>query len=183
MKVKDLIEQLQKYDLEQEVIIRFALDNEDDVGYVLIPFYTGLYFEDECAIYAKYTATKEDCEFIGQVDLKETYEKMKEDWHMTKEQAEKVLEELNSVRPEMLNGEAKRLFEAIMKIADKKDELYKKVQEQNKIIDLMSEMLNNHDIDEDICKQMGQKENCNEFTDKENCKACIKQYFKNKLKK
>lgn len=45
------------------------------------------------------------------------------------------------------------------------------------------EKLNNHDIDEDICKQMGQKENCNEFTDKENCKNCIKQYFENKLKK
>ena len=37
---------------------------------------------------------------------------------MTKEQAQKVLDELQGVRPEMLNGEAKRLFEAIMKIAD-----------------------------------------------------------------
>lgn len=40
---------------------------------------------------------------------------------MTKEEAEKVLEELNSVRPEQLKGEAKRLFEAIMKIADERD--------------------------------------------------------------
>ncbi len=78
MKVKDIIEQLQKYDLEQEVIIRFALDNEDEIGYVLKPFHTGLYFKDECTIYAEYTATKEDCEFIGQVDLKEAYKKMKE---------------------------------------------------------------------------------------------------------
>lgn len=51
---------------------------------------------------------------------------------MTKEQAEKVLEELNSVRPEQLKGEAKRLFEAIMKIADERDELYKKVKELGK---------------------------------------------------
>lgn len=79
MKVKDLIEHLQKYDMEQDVVIRFALDNEDDVGYVLIPFETGLYFKDECAIYAEYTATKEDCDFVGQVDLKEAYKKMKEE--------------------------------------------------------------------------------------------------------
>ena len=56
------------------------------------------------------------------------------------------------------------------------------LEEKDKIIDLMAEMLNNYDIDEDICRQMGQKENCNEFTDKENCKACIKQYFENKAK-
>lgn len=79
MKVKELIEQLQKYNLEQEVIIRFALDSEDEIGYILKPFHTDLYFKDECAIYAEYTATKEDCEFIGQVDLKEAYQKMQED--------------------------------------------------------------------------------------------------------
>lgn len=79
MKVKELINLLQKYDLEQDVIIRFGLDNDDDVGYVLEPFDTGLYFKDECAIYAEYTATKEDCDFIGQVDLKEAYKKMKEE--------------------------------------------------------------------------------------------------------
>lgn len=79
MKVKQLIEQLQKYDLEQDVIIRFGLDNEDDIGYILEPFDTGLYFKDECAIYAEYTATKEDCDFIGQVDLREAYKKMKQD--------------------------------------------------------------------------------------------------------
>lgn len=81
MTVKELIEQLQKYDLEQEVIIRFSLDSEDEIGYILKPFQTDLYF-DECAIYAGYTATKEECEFIGQVnliDLKEAYQKIKED--------------------------------------------------------------------------------------------------------
>lgn len=60
---------------------------------------------------------------------------------MTQEQAQQVLDELQGVRPEALNGEAKRLFEAIMKIADNRDELYEKVQEQNKIIDLMAERL------------------------------------------
>lgn len=53
---------------------------------------------------------------------------------------------------------------------------------KDRIIDLMAENINNYDIDEDICKQMGQNKNCNEFEDKERCKICIKQYFKNKLK-
>ena len=56
------------------------------------------------------------------------------------------------------------------------------LEEKDKTIDLMAETINNHDIDEDICKQMGQKENCNEFEDKEKCKECIKQYFENKVK-
>ena len=60
----------------------------------------------------------------------------------------------------------------------KKQELGQK----DKIIDLMAETINNHDIDEDICKQMGQKANCNEFEDTEKCKDCIKQYFENKAK-
>ena len=54
---------------------------------------------------------------------------------MTKEQAQQVLDELQGVRPEMLNGEAKRLFEAIMKIADIKDKLFeenKKLREELK---------------------------------------------------
>ena len=56
------------------------------------------------------------------------------------------------------------------------------LEEKDKTIDLMAETINNHDIDEDICKQMGQKEDCNEFEDKEKCKDCIKQYFENKAK-
>ena len=47
---------------------------------------------------------------------------------MTKEEAQKVLDELNTVRIEVLNDETKRLFEAIMKIADIKDKLF----EENK---------------------------------------------------
>lgn len=66
---------------------------------------------------------------------------------MNEKEAQKVLDELQGVRPEMLNKKAKRLFEAIMKIADKKDELYKKVDEQNKIIDLMSEDIYKYQIE------------------------------------
>lgn len=60
------------------------------------------------------------------------------------------------------------------------EQLEKESREKDKIIDLMAETMNNHDIDEDICKQMGQKANCNEFEDTEKCKECIKQYFQSK---
>lgn len=81
----------------------------------------------------------------------------------------------------------------LQKVKEMRDELartkaeYMKWQKQelgqkDKIIDLMAETINNHDIDEDICKQMGQKANCNEFEDTEKCKECIKQYFENKAK-
>ena len=56
-------------------------------------------------------------------------------------EAQKVLEELKGVRPEKLTGEAKRLFEAIMKIADERDELLKERQLKNKVIELMAEHL------------------------------------------
>lgn len=38
---------------------------------------------------------------------------------MSNDEANKVLEELYQVRPEKLNDKAKRLFEAIMKIAER----------------------------------------------------------------
>lgn len=78
---------------------------------------------------------------------------------MTEEEAQKVLDELNTVRIEVLNDEAKRLFEAIMKIADERDKIKQEYDrdthilqnqldlanakniEKDKIIDLMSEQL------------------------------------------
>ena len=59
---------------------------------------------------------------------------------MTDKEAQKVLDELQGVRPEKLNDEAKRLFEAIMKIADRKDEaeadLYEANHRINDLLDL-----------------------------------------------
>ena len=40
---------------------------------------------------------------------------------MSEKEIQEVLDELNSVRPEKLNEQGKRLFEAIMKIADESD--------------------------------------------------------------
>lgn len=78
---------------------------------------------------------------------------------MTEKEAQQVLDELNTVRPEMLNDEAKKLYEAIMKIANERDKIKQEYNrdthilqnqldladakniEKDKIIDLMSEQL------------------------------------------
>lgn len=57
---------------------------------------------------------------------------------MSNEEANKVLEELHEVRPEKLNDKAKRLFEAIMKIADQRDKAESDLYEaNNRINDLL----------------------------------------------
>lgn len=118
---------------------------------------------------------------------------------MTEEEAQKVLDELNTVRIEVLNDEAKRLFEAIMKIEDERDKIKQEYDrdthilqnqldlanakniEKDKIIDLMAEEISknitntcpfadyNYDLD---CENK-----CND-----NYKECWKQYFENKVK-
>ena len=57
MKVKELIEKLKKCDSERKVEIRFALDKDDEIGYILEPILVTEIYEDEVGIYAKYTAT------------------------------------------------------------------------------------------------------------------------------
>ena len=57
---------------------------------------------------------------------------------MDNKEVEKVLEELQGVRPEKLTGEAKRLFEAIMIIADSRDKAEADLYEANhRITDLL----------------------------------------------
>ncbi|MEG0367169.1 MAG: hypothetical protein RR585_10060 [Coprobacillus sp.] len=75
MKVKELKEKLNQFGNEEEVIIRFALSNEDEIGYVLKPIEVTSFLEDDVVIYGNYEHTKEDCDFIGQVDLKTLWEK------------------------------------------------------------------------------------------------------------
>lgn len=80
MKVKELIDILNKIEnKELDLRIKFALDKEDEIGYYLEPFAVETMFEDEVNIYADYNITKEDCDFIGQVDLKEAYKRMLEE--------------------------------------------------------------------------------------------------------
>ncbi len=59
---------------------------------------------------------------------------------MTNEQAQKVLDKLQGIRPEKLNGEAKRLFEAIMLIADERDEYKNEVIEKDNRIKQLENM-------------------------------------------
>lgn len=77
---------------------------------------------------------------------------------MTTEKAQKVLDELQEVRPEVLNDKAKRLFEAIMKIADTRDEALIENRKLKAMVDLMSEESKTHN------------------------KAWVRQYYENKAK-
>ena len=57
---------------------------------------------------------------------------------MNKEEIKDILEELHLVRPEILKPKAKKLFEAIMSIADERDELQQENQElKDKIKELI----------------------------------------------
>lgn len=87
---------------------------------------------------------------------------------MDNKEVEKVLEELQEVRPEKLTGEAKRLFEAIMIIADSRDKAEADLYEANnritdlllilgdrdRIIDLMLDTLIGLDSDVEIVRKM-----------------------------
>lgn len=97
---------------------------------------------------------------------------------MTKEQAQKVLDELQGVRPEMLNGEAKRLFEAIMKIADERDNLYLEIQEKEKLINTLVDYIAKEDIDEEVCKHI----KCVDNEEEKDCRECVKKFFESKIK-
>lgn len=104
---------------------------------------------------------------------------------MTKEQAIEILEGLKKSNEACIKSSKieDTPFTTIWKRQNKSIEtVLSMLEEQDKTIDLMSKAINNNDIDEDICRCMGQKENCNEFEDKEKCKECIKQYFENKAK-
>lgn len=97
---------------------------------------------------------------------------------MTKEQAQKVLDELQGVRPEMLNGEAKKLFEAIMKIADERDNLYLEIQEKERLINTLVDYIVKEDIDELVCKHI----KCVDNEEEKDCRECVKKFFESKIK-
>ena len=48
--------------------------------------------------------------------------------------------------------------------------------------DVLAEIINNHDIDEDVCKQMGKDFDCTLFShDEKFCKECIKEWARKKV--
>ena len=60
---------------------------------------------------------------------------------MSKEEIEDILEELHLVRPEILKPKAKKLFEAIMSIADERDELQQENKKYKEVIDKVSSQI------------------------------------------
>ena len=102
---------------------------------------------------------------------------------MTEEEAQKVLDELNTVRIEVLNDEAKKLFEAIMKIADERDKLREELDLKDKIIDLMAKYIGEID-DETFCYEDKYERDIedNVIGCDEDCQECVKQYFEYKAK-
>lgn len=60
---------------------------------------------------------------------------------MSNEEAQKILDSMHSVNPENLEDEAKKLFEAVMKIADERDELRKTVVRQSLKITAQKELI------------------------------------------
>ena len=85
---------------------------------------------------------------------------------MTKEQAIERLKKLDYLLDDVYSTGLVE-DEERNKYQDAIETVLPMLEEKDKTIDLMAETINNHDIDEDICKQMGQKEDCNEFEDKE----------------
>ena len=119
---------------------------------------------------------------------------------MTEKEAQKILDELQGVRPEVLTGEAKRLFEAIMKIADERDKIKQEYDrdthilqnqldlanakniEKDKIIDLMANHIATNDSN--LCQYLDMTTKCKYYAGEngKTCDECIKQYFENKAK-
>ena len=76
---------------------------------------------------------------------------------MTGEEAQKVLDELNTVRIEVLNDEAKRLFEAIITIADERDKIKQEYDRDTHILQNRLDLVNAENIKKD--KQIEQYQN------------------------
>ena len=68
---------------------------------------------------------------------------------MTNEQAQRVLNEMQEVRPEQLKDEAKRLFEAIMKIADERDKIKQEYDRDIRILQNRLDLVNAENIKKD----------------------------------
>lgn len=109
-------------------------------------------------------------------------------------EVQKVLDELKGVRPEKLTGEAKRLFEAIMKIADERDEFEYKY---NRAIEDLVKLEKERQADKEKIKELESDKEIKDkmiemyiehiyrscdFDNRIKTKERIKQYFENLAK-
>jgi hypothetical protein len=97
---------------------------------------------------------------------------------MTNEQAQKVLDKLQGIRPEKLNGEAKRLFEAIMKIANERDKIKQEYDRDTHILQNQLDLANAKKIEKDkIIDLMAEQ-----LTTPIHSKEWVKEYYKRRTK-
>ena len=97
---------------------------------------------------------------------------------MTNEQAQKVLDELNEIKPEQLEGNAKRLFEAIMKIADERDKIKQEYDRDTHILQNQLDLANAKNIEKDkIIDLMAEQ-----LTTPIHSKEWVKEYYKRRTK-
>lgn len=92
---------------------------------------------------------------------------------MTKEQEES----LKKLRRQIIAEKYTKNIGIPVYISDLKNVL-SILKEKDQIIEQMTYYIMNLDIDEDICKRV----NCDTNSGELDCKDCIKQYFKNKVK-
>ena len=116
---------------------------------------------------------------------------------MDNKEAEKVLEELYQVRPEKLSDKAKRLFEAIMTISDKKEkaeaDLYEANNRINDLLDIEKQKdelikqlcigIREHDSLEDSICPLTEPLDCHDINKDGTCIDCIIEFYKRGVSK
>lgn len=76
---------------------------------------------------------------------------------MSNEEANQILKELYEVRPEKLNDKTKRLFEAIMKIADERDSVKADLYEANNRINDLLDLVKDKDKEIEYWKEQAER--------------------------
>lgn len=106
---------------------------------------------------------------------------------MSNEEANQILKELYEVRPEKLNDKTKRLFEAIMKIADERDSVKADLYEANNRINDLLDIVKQKDKEIDLMAQELIDQQVRAFKDnfdpfKYINKEQVKKYFEERCK-
>ena len=137
------------------------------------PFYNGTYtpetdFEKYCHNLCKAIDT-----VLNELERLKDYEQL--EWQEFNELSKLSFE---------LGKRDKRIKELEIALIDDDYKHRVELEKKDKIINEMAKMINSHDIDEDVCKQMGKNKECNDYVLFEsNCIDCIKEYFTNKVEK
>lgn len=97
---------------------------------------------------------------------------------MTEKEAQQVLDELNEIKPEQLEGNAKRLFEAIMKISDERDKIKQEYDRDTHILQNQLDLADAKNIEKDkIIDLMAEQ-----LTTPIHSKEWVKEYYKRRTK-